>query len=185
MSKIRFPADNMTQTAAKKNPDPPSSPAGSLRSEQTRANAVCDTEIRNRDAPPAVMSLRYNGERENSDAPETDFHRRFPHEPLQEQTEEAAGQALSRTGPALLKFHFATGRRTAAGTFLRPAMLPHRHRFLSRSIASPKVDPLPSSPAPSSVTRPLPLWFRSAVCVCICPHRPQRVAAIQAFAPVV
>src|SRR6266849_1328806 len=61
------------------------------------------TNHRNRTAECIVYPSGIGEQRENNDAPETDFDRRFPHEPLQEQTKEAAGQALPRTGQAFLK----------------------------------------------------------------------------------
>ena len=42
-------------------------------------------------------------QREKNDAPETDFDRCFPHEPIQEQTKTPAGEALSRTRQALME----------------------------------------------------------------------------------
>jgi hypothetical protein len=49
----------------------------------------------------------------NDDAPETDFDRCFPHEPLQEQTKAAAGKTLPRAGPALMRL---SRRRQDAAT---------------------------------------------------------------------
>jgi len=61
------------------------------------------TDNRNRTAECIVYPSGIGEQREKNDAPETDFDRRFSHEPLQEQTKEAAGQALPRTGEAFLK----------------------------------------------------------------------------------
>src|SRR6266571_2346847 len=61
------------------------------------------TNHRNRTAECIVYPSGIGEQRENNDAPETDFDRRFPHEPLQEQTKEAAGQALPRAGQAFLR----------------------------------------------------------------------------------
>jgi hypothetical protein len=49
------------------------------------------TNHRNPTVECIVYSRGIREQREKNDAPETDFHRCFPHEPLQEQTKEAAG----------------------------------------------------------------------------------------------
>jgi hypothetical protein len=60
------------------------------------------TGNRNPVADCIVFSLVIAPTREKNDAPETDFHRRFPHEPIPKQAEEAAGQTLPRAGQAVL-----------------------------------------------------------------------------------